>query len=237
MLRFTNALQSASGKGATGYGDTTVVVAEIDCVEAALAEAGSNKVALLNFANETAPGGGWEHSCGAQEENLHRRSNLFDHTANARCLAEHCITYPLPEFSGVFSPAVAFFRGPESARYACLPAPVLLDVISAAAYRLPPLTPDGSMEASYHEGTRRKIRALLGVAAREGVQALVLGAFGCGAFGNPAAEVAALFRDELCCTFRDHFARVVFAILPDNHHDDKVAIFRRVLLPADPEGE
>ena len=43
---------------------------------------------------------------------------------------------------------------------------------------------------------------------------LVLGAWGCGAFGNPTAAVASLFREQLMAkTFRGAFERVVFAIL------------------------
>ena len=43
---------------------------------------------------------------------------------------------------------------------------------------------------------------------------LVLGAFGCGAFGNPAAPVAALFKEQLHApAFRGAFATVVFAVL------------------------
>jgi uncharacterized protein (TIGR02452 family) len=43
---------------------------------------------------------------------------------------------------------------------------------------------------------------------------LVLGAWGCGAFGNPAAPVAAIFRDRLSSEeFRGCFKTVVFAII------------------------
>ena len=43
---------------------------------------------------------------------------------------------------------------------------------------------------------------------------LILGAFGCGAFGNPAQPVAAIFREQLASPeFRGAFARVVFAII------------------------
>ena len=59
-----------------------------------------------------------------------------------------------------------------------------------------------------------RIRAVLHAAVFSGHPNIVLGAFGCGAFGNPAAPVAVLFREQLQSPeFRGHFQRVVFAII------------------------
>ncbi|KAJ7765555.1 hypothetical protein B0H14DRAFT_2970744, partial [Mycena olivaceomarginata] len=44
---------------------------------------------------------------------------------------------------------------------------------------------------------REKIKCVFRAAAAQGCRRLVLGAFGCGAFGNPPAEVAKLFRRVL----------------------------------------
>jgi uncharacterized protein (TIGR02452 family) len=44
---------------------------------------------------------------------------------------------------------------------------------------------------------REKIKRLLRAAAMKGCRRLVLGAFGCGAFGNPSGEVAELFKRVL----------------------------------------
>jgi uncharacterized protein (TIGR02452 family) len=59
---------------------------------------------------------------------------------------------------------------------------------------------------------RERIDKVLTIAALHGHQALVLGAWGCGAFGNDAEEIADLFRAALTGRFGDVFARVVFAI-------------------------
>ena len=59
-----------------------------------------------------------------------------------------------------------------------------------------------------------RLRAVLTAARRSGHATLVLGAFGCGAFGNPAGPVAAAFRAQLAAPeFRGAFRRVVFAVL------------------------
>ena len=45
--------------------------------------------------------------------------------------------------------------------------------------------------------TRQKVRSILWAAASHGHDAVVLGAFGCGAFHNPPAEIVAVFRSLL----------------------------------------
>ena len=51
--------------------------------------------------------------------------------------------------------------------------------------------------ASQRDAMALKVRLLLCAAARQGCTAVVLSAFGCGAFGNPPVEVALLFRKAL----------------------------------------
>jgi len=68
---------------------------------------------------------------------------------------------------------------------------------------------------------RRRIAAQLDTLRRGGLRHAVLGAFGCGAFGNPADRVARIYREELLARERD-FSLVAFAIFaagygPDNH--------------------
>ena len=69
---------------------------------------------------------------------------------------------------------------------------------------------------------------------------LVLGAFGCGAFGNPPQDVARCFASALASDeFRGEFARVVFAIVDPKQADlGNLVCFRNVLrarLCAEPE--
>jgi uncharacterized protein (TIGR02452 family) len=57
-----------------------------------------------------------------------------------------------------------------------------------------------------------RILKVLAVAERHGHKALVLGAWGCGAFGNDGNEIAKLFRRALEDNFHGVFEYVVFAI-------------------------
>ena len=78
------------------------------------------------------------------------------------------------------------------------------------------------MGSEWSEDVAVRIRAVLYAAAQTRHTHLVLGAFGCGSFGNPAGPVAAIFRQQLSCyfstavkapDFRRAFSRVVFAVL------------------------
>jgi uncharacterized protein (TIGR02452 family) len=59
---------------------------------------------------------------------------------------------------------------------------------------------------------RSRILKVLAVGAHHRHDGLVLGAWGCGAFGNDANEIAGLFREALDRPFRGVFSHVVFAI-------------------------
>ena len=61
--------------------------------------------------------------------------------------------------------------------------------------------------------TRGVARTDLGAVARAlGTTSLVLGAWGCGAFGNDPVRTAADFRDALETDFTGHFSDVLFAV-------------------------
>ena len=89
--------------------DTSVQVLEVDCLLAALSLAEQGlRPAVLVLASSGNPGGGYMDGAGAQEENLCRRSSLW------QCLAdpfhvdkERKWIYPIPEFGAIYSPKVS----------------------------------------------------------------------------------------------------------------------------------
>merc|ERR1711990_1241388 len=59
-----------------------------------------------------------------------------------------------------------------------------------------------------------RMRGVLHAAKTSGFTKLVLGAWGCGAFGNPPDLVARIFREQLCSPeFRGAFDEILFAIV------------------------
>ena len=58
-----------------------------------------------------------------------------------------------------------------------------------------------------------RVRRVLSIAARHGHAAVVLGAWGCGAFGCHPDDVAPAFAEALTGAYAGVFERVTFAIL------------------------
>lgn len=105
-----------------------------------------------------------------------------------------------------------------------------VDVISIPALRNPLVIDDQYGHESDKEEMRRRIRCLLQIAKDNGVECLVLSAFGCGAFRNPAREVALLFKEELP---QFQFSKIIFGIKDDtlqNRSTTNYSIFNNVFL-------
>ena len=222
---------------------TPVEVREGDCLVAAreLVEAGEGEVCVLNMASRHNPGGGVHSGAGAQEEHLFRSSDYFRSLyryAASFDPREYGVSparesYPLDrDHGGVFSRGVTVFRGPEREGYPLLAKPWRCNFVAVPAVNRPEtvIGPDGRsrLAPEMEAATRRKIRAILRIARENGQRALVLSAFGCGAFRNPPRHMAELFRDELAAPeFRAAFGRIVFAIIEDHNSGGRnLAAFR-----------
>ena len=91
------------------------------------------------------------------------------------------------------------------------------------------LTPDGHMPQAAIDITRNKIRTVFRIGLTYGHDSLVLGAFGCGAFRNPPAEIARLFHDVMEePEFKDKFKLITFSIIEDhNSNNANLMAFRK----------
>jgi uncharacterized protein (TIGR02452 family) len=169
-----------------------------------LVVAGERPLAL-NFANGIEPGGGFLDGARAQEEVLCRSSALYA-TLEGDPMYEHHRGRELPDSTdwAILSPAVPVFRTDDGAT---LPEPWPLDVITCAAPFAPAL---GQPLAG--DLLAQRIDRVLEIARAYGYAALVLGAWGCGAFGNDPDRTAGDFRSALEGPFAGAFAHVVFAI-------------------------
>lgn len=126
---------------------------------------------------------------GAQEENLHRRSDACRYLDGQRYYF-----YPIQQGTCLLSRGVTVFRGAESDGYPFI-RPFRVDVITCAAQARPPLDVHYRYSNQEDEETMRtQIEVIFEAARRSGCQALVLSAFGCGAFGHLPVTVAELFR-------------------------------------------
>ena len=214
--------------------ETKFSVVEADCIETAesLKNAGYN-VCMLNMANRQNPGGGVLGGAGAQEENIFRRSNLFqslyqfvDYAGEYGIKKDAKNSYPLDRNTGgIYSKRVFIVRGSEKNGYCFLQKPFELSIVSVPAINRPELEfRDGKyyIADKLIEPTKEKIRTILRMYGEFNHDCLVLSAFGCGAFQKPPHQVAKLFKEVFReDEFRNRFRLVVFAIIDDHNswHD------------------
>lgn len=218
------ALKPVSAKQLTRF-----TVLEADCAEtAALMQSLGYNVCLLNMASEKNPGGSVISGAGAQEENLFRRSNLFQSLYHFADYGPHFLVetdaqfrYPLSYYSGIYSRNVTFFRASENQGYRFLKQPFQVAVVTVAALSNPFLddnTDEIKLAPDMAEITKEKLRSILRISGKFEHNCLVLSAFGCGAFGNPPGHVAQLFKEIFNETeFKNRFAHVIFAIIEDHN--------------------
>ena len=192
----------------------------------------SKKVAVLNFANNHFVGGA-PFSAGAQEESLCRTSTLYPCLLHEQesFYEKHKQMYKdgeLDEFGNddlIYSPDVIVFKTDESAPRMMEPKKWFkVDVITSAAPEF-----SGSSLDEYDWGTKygySRLQKVFQIAKKHGVEVLILGAWGCGAFGNPPTAVATTF-NILCAEYR--FDTIEFAIDCSRGRSENYEVFERVL--------
>ena len=199
-----------------------VVVSRLRSFEAAARYPGQ-KVAVLNFASSTSPGGGVVTGASAQEESLCRVSTLYPclktQAAWEKFYGPHRAAHnPLHNDDIIYTQDVVVLKDDD---YHPLPAPFRVDVITCAAPNLRDtpsnrynrndgdavhITPEKLLELHL-----KRTRKILSVAAANGAEVLILGAFGCGAFRNDPTIVATAYQQVLP-QFLNHFKTIEFAV-------------------------
>ncbi len=177
------------------------------------------EILVLNFANPVNPGGGVRKGARAQEEDLCRASSLLCSLESVEASKYYKYNKSLNTYMGsdavIISPKVEIIK---DSRGNLLDESAVVAVMTCAA---PMITfgLEGMSEKQYIELFYNRIIGMLRVAVYMGYKHLVLGAFGCGAFGNDAKIVSDLFYKALKefkfdgMTESDLFRRIDFAVL------------------------
>ena len=181
--------------------------------------------AALNFASAKHPGGGFLSGARAQEESLARSSALHACLVGQPMYEYHrALGDPMYSAYAIYSPDVPVFRD-DGGRL--LAEPYLCSFITAPAVNAKVvLERDPTRRPEIRAAMQERVHKVLAIAASHGHEALVLGAWGCGVFGNDVREVAELFRLALEGDFRGVFPRVVFAVLDESADGRFIAPFR-----------
>lgn len=182
------------------------------------------KTVALNFASATHPGGGFLQGARAQEEYLARSSGLYQCLRDQPMYAFHRQHYdPLYSDYTLYSPEVPVFRGDDGA---LLEEPYPVSIITAAAVNARQLPP--KRRAEIGPAMMSRIEKVLAVGLAHENEGIVLGAWGCGAFGNDGDEIAGLFRRALDGPFKGAYQRVAFAIVDWSAERRFIGPFERV---------
>ena len=207
------------------YGDTVLFHSNISVIDSTAENAlldfpSDEKIpCILNFASFTRPGGGFIKGSIAQEEALCHVSNLYNILLTFK--DEYDKNYNKPGYNSglydnwaIYSPDV-YFNIDGVTRFA--------NVITCAAPNYSVYKTKSNNINLYNYILHSRIKYILDIARDNNQENLILGAFGCGVFGNDPHTVARYFKE----TLENHkFKNVIFAI-PDSSNGNYEA-FKKV---------
>lgn len=203
----------ARGAGARGVRTRISIVNGTSLASARRIAASGVVPMVLNFASATNPGGGFLLGAQAQEESLARSSALYACLEGREMYAHHGRDADAIYSSWmIWSPDVPVFRDDDTGELLEEPYPCAFLTAPAPNAKVV-LARDPGRAAEVERVMRERVARALAIAAAHGHTHLVLGAWGCGAFGNDPVVVADAFRRELEGPFRGTFDEVVFAVL------------------------
>lgn len=202
------------------------------------------KVCVLNFASSTNPGGGVTKGSSAQEEALCRCSTLYFCLKDDKLWEEFYLPHrltgnPLYNDDCVYTPGIMVIKNDVSAPKRMEEKDwYQVDVITCAApnlrkrpsNRMNPNAGNVAVKLSkdeLYELLIKRIEQIFRLAAYNGAEVLILGAFGCGAFANPP-EVAAKAFFDVQQKYENCFDIIEYAIFCRDYETENYDAFKRV---------
>lgn len=206
-----------------------ITVSNKDTISAILDKKKLNDgVCALNFASAKHPGGGFESGALAQEECLCYCSTLFGSLREQTEVYEESLNNlnnGLYSNWTIYSPNVSIVRDskyrfivPAKCSFITSPAP------NAKVY----LNRRKGNEKDLAKALYKRCELVLKTAALHGEKNLILGAFGCGVFGNDPNKVAETFKRLLIDEgYAGYFDSIEFAILTRSGDNSNFNAFKR----------
>lgn len=184
-----------------------IEVVNIDSV-GAIEKYSNGKTAILNFASFSNPGGGFIIGSRAQEECLCHESFLYNVLKEFNEYYEWNRQHKnnsMYQHRALYSPNIIFEHNNKQ---------ILCDVITCASPNISwALKTNDTRTLKLNENVlKERIKMILDIAAKERVDTLILGAFGCGAFKQSPETVSKYFNYWLHFGIYGDFKKVIFAI-------------------------
>ncbi|MFD3165385.1 TIGR02452 family protein [Herpetosiphon sp. NSE202] len=186
------------------------------------------RVGILNFASAKNPGGGFLGGSQAQEESIARSSGLYP------CLTNCSEFYRYHKQQNDLLYSDALIWSPK-VPVVCddagnwLDQPYLVDVITMAAVNAGAIRQNRTGQSAEVEPVmRQRMQRLLAFCASQPIERLILGAWGCGVFGNDPALIARLFK-EVIGQQPWPFEQIDFALYDPSPRQTNVELFAELL--------
>lgn len=173
---------------ADASGTPETVVLNVDSTEAALQYP---EAALLNFASYRHAGGGFATGAWAQEEAICHDSTLYNVLCKFESFYaenERTLNRSLYTDRAIFSPKIVFERGEKTAQ---------CSVITCAAPNFGAAKGRDVTEQENMTAVRQRVDFVISIAEENGCDTVILGAWGCGVFGQDPKLMAEAFRERL----------------------------------------
>lgn len=174
------------------------------------------KTCVLNFASATKPGGGFKNGKKAQEESLSRQSALYVSLLKQKEMYQYHLANKHDNVYKdylIYSASVPVFRDDKTEQLLPKDQVFLTDVITSAAPWKAKIQESGGDVSTLDKIIAKRCEKILKCAIDNKVEALVLGAYGCGVFGNKPKDISHIFKELLIDKEYGKFFKVVdFAI-------------------------
>lgn len=211
------------------YESTAFAVVNETTLEGAsrLGESGEwQRVGVLNFASAKNPGGGFLGGSLAQEESLAVASALYQSLIQCRegYYDYHRGKNLLYSDRMIYTQDCPVFRDDDGR---LLDEPYFIDFVTSAAPNIGAMHEDSPLRDRVLTSFQERSEKILALFSEHGCDALVLGAWGCGVFGNDPAMVAEVFADQLKLGGKWHgrFRMILFSVLDRSRTQENINAF------------
>lgn len=229
---FDETLQSANNKLNNLDFETIIEVKNCTVLEALTQLTNINtNVGCLNFASAKNPGGGFLGGAQAQEESLSRASALYPTQVKHFEMYEYNRSQSTGLYSDymIYSPEVLVFRDDNDT---LLDSPYKVSFVTSPAVNVGAIKQNAIAELALVEQTMlQRMDKVLAVFVANGIENLVLGAWGCGVFQNAPKDIAGYFAHYLTNNgkYSKAFKHILFAVLDRSKEQENIIAFEQVL--------
>lgn len=193
-----------------------------------LVDTGEEQIVALNFASAKNPGGGFLKGSLAQEESLARASSLYKSISQKQEMYRYNRdsrnrTGMYSDYM-IYSPKVTVIKDDAGN---LLDEPYNCSFITSPAVNATIVREREPQNAKkIRDVMSTRIEKILSVALDNGHDTIILGAFGCGVFGNRPVEVAHTFKYVIHNKFNNKFKHIVFAIYDTTPRKEVFNVFK-----------